>query len=501
MSLAFTPKPQSRRTLVNTMFLTLCVFVAGVSVMVLVTLLSAIFITGVQGVKLGVGPGLDLEEFVQKNPDATVMQALEELASSRTIRSLQSEELQGLSSEEIDEALGRGSRRAGNLAEALRSPPIAMDELVAIVQDPEVDRTPASTLLTQLAPESGDTIARIESFLSEPPSRNPEQAGIGPALWGTVGISLVCALTALPIGVATAISMVEFRPRRRLPRIVHGFVDLNIRNLAGVPSIVYGVIGLTAFVQLWGVAGNANEPTLAIGVSYHDQFVDTSSRTWSVEVPRGNSPETEMADGLVLVDSSTGESVTARTVSREEFADGVREAGVFVRDAGSSRLSDEAWYYVQIPFGRSVLAGGLTLMLVILPIVIIASMESLRAVPNSLREGALAQGATTWQVVRRLTLPAAVPGIMTGSILAMSRAIGEAAPILVIAGIVYITWAPANLMDEFTAMPLQIYNWAGRPQEAFHKIAASGIIVLLAVLLVFNATAVLIRQKFQKPLQ
>jgi phosphate transport system permease protein len=139
-------------------------------------------------------------------------------------------------------------------------------------------------------------------------------------------------------------------------------------------------------------------------------------------------------------------------------------------------------------------------MLVVLPIVIIASQESLRAVPNSIREGALGMGATRWQTVWNVSLPAAVPGIMTGAILAMSRAIGEAAPILMIAGIVYITNTPRNMMDDFTTMPLQIYEWAQRPKEVFHWLAASGIIVLLLVLLVFNALAVFIRQKYQKPL-
>jgi phosphate transport system permease protein len=265
------------------------------------------------------------------------------------------------------------------------------------------------------------------AFLKDPPSRKPQKAGLGPAMWGSVWICAVCALSALPLGIGTAVFLEEYKPKKRFVRILHGFLQLNISNLAGVPSIVYGIIGLTAFVQMFGVFGNLNEPMLAIG-------------------------------------------------------------------------DIEDWYYLQLPFGRGVLAGGLTLMLVILPIVIISAQEALRAVPNSLREGALATGATRWQMIRHMTLPAAVPGIMTGSILAMSRAIGEAAPILVIAGIVYIRFTPQHLMDEFTAMPLQIYDWAGRPQEAFHRVAATGIIVLLSVLLAFNATAVFIRQKFQKPL-
>lgn len=265
-------------------------------------------------------------------------------------------------------------------------------------------------------------------FLRNPPSRKPEKAGLGPAMWGSIWICAACALTALPLGVATAIFLEEYKPTNPFVRRLHAFLQLNISNLAGVPSIVYGIIGLTAFVQMFGLIGNLNEPGITIGTT-------------------------------------------------------------------------EDWYYFQLPFGRGVLAGGLTLMLVILPIVIVSSQEALRAVPNSLREGALACGSTKWQMVWRMTLPAAIPGIMTGSILAMSRAIGEAAPILVIAGIVFIRFTPKHLMDEFTAMPLQIYDWAGRPQEEFHKVAATGILVLLAVLLTFNAVAVFIRQKFQRPLQ
>ena len=265
-------------------------------------------------------------------------------------------------------------------------------------------------------------------FIKSPPSRKPEKAGLGPAMWGSIWICAVCAFSALPLGVGTAIFLEEYKPRHPLIRRLHGFLNLNISNLAGVPSIVYGIIGLTAFVQMFGLAGNLNEPAFTLG-------------------------------------------------------------------------TPEDWYYFQLQFGRGVFAGGLTLMLVILPIVIVSSQEALRAVPNSLREGALAAGATKWQMIRRMTLPAAIPGIMTGSILAMSRAIGEAAPILVICGIVFIRFTPHHLMDEFTAMPLQIYDWAGRPQAEFHKVAATGILVLLAVLLTFNATAVFIRQKFQKPLQ
>ncbi len=265
-------------------------------------------------------------------------------------------------------------------------------------------------------------------FLQGAPSRKPSQAGIWPAMIGTLWVCATCGFFAIPLGIGTAVLLEEFKPHQRWARRLQSFVQLNLTNLAGVPSIVYGILGLTAFVQFFGLSGaSAGDPVWTLGTPDH-------------------------------------------------------------------------WYYVRLPFGRGVLAGGLTLMLVTLPVIIIATQEALRAVPDSLRHGALALGASPWQKVWKISLPSAIPGIMTGTILAMSRAIGEAAPILIIAGIVYITFTPEHLMDDFTAMPLQIYDWAGRPQEEFHKVAASGIIVLLAILLSFNAVAVFIRQKFQRPL-
>ena len=265
-------------------------------------------------------------------------------------------------------------------------------------------------------------------FLTAPHSRFPAKAGIGPALWGTVWLCVACGIFALPIGIGTAVLLEEYQPKHPLLRKLHALIQLNITNLAGVPSIVYGIIGLTVFVQMFGLFGNIQEPMYQLGTP---------------------------AD----------------------------------------------WYYIRLPFGRGVLAGGLTLMLVILPIIIVATQEALRAVPDSLRESSLALGASRWQTVSRVSLPAALPGTMTGAILAMSRAIGEAAPILVVCGIVYITFTPEHMMDSFTAMPLQIFDWAGRPQAPYHKVAASGIIVLLCVLLTFNSIAVYVRNRFHQPLQ
>ena len=235
---------------------------------------------------------------------------------------------------------------------------------------------------------------------------------------------------------------------------------------------------------------------------FYDQLITADDFEVRFPVEEITSPATVFQRGQTL----RGQNEAGLAVN-VLFSDAPRPGGSYGRFDEILRASPEpgrvrrdAWYYFRLPFGRSVLAGGLTLMLVILPIIIIASQESLRAVPDSLREGALGMGATPWQVVRNVTLPAAIPGIMTGSILAMSRAIGEAAPVLIICGIVFISYTPGNLMSDFTVMPLQIYNWAALPDAEFQKVAASGIIVLLVVLLSFNGLAVFIRQRMQKPL-
>lgn len=338
-------------------------------------------------------------------------------------------------------------------------------------------------------------------FINNPPHPDAAEAGIRPALFGTIWVCLACGLCALPIGVGTAIFLEEFKPTNYLLRLFHSFVQLNIANLAGVPSVVYGILGLTAFVNMFGVFGKSNEPAFEVGVRYYDQYLSEGDRVLLVPVASGQTPESEVKPSMTALTGS-GREVQVNVVGpRDSLPDDAKLLAVTLRtNAEAGRISRESWYYLQLPLGRGVLAGSLTLMLVVLPIVIISSQEALRAVPDSLREGALGMGATRWQMVRSVTLPAAVPGIMTGSILAMSRAVGEAAPLLIIAGIIYISAAPQHLMDDFTVMPLQIYNWAQRPQQAFHDVAASGIIVLLALLLTFNAVAVVIRQKMQKPM-
>jgi phosphate transport system permease protein len=255
-------------------------------------------------------------------------------------------------------------------------------------------------------------------FLTSRAHYRPDEAGIRDSVMGTVWVCLICGITGLPLGVAAAVYLHEFARRGK----VASFIQLNIANLAGVPSVVYGLIGLSAFAYFGGLLGDAR---FRIGV------------------------------------------------------------------AGTP-------FQLEVPFGRTVLTGGLTLMLVVLPVVIIATQEALRAVPDSLRQGALALGATRWQMVRRMTLPCAMPGIMTGAILAMSRAIGEAAPILV-AGAVLEASSPTSLASRYTAMPVQIYHWTGHTNPEFHRVAAAAIIVLLGVLLTFNAVAILIRARYSRP--
>ena len=232
-------------------------------------------------------------------------------------------------------------------------------------------------------------------FLTSYMSRHPELAGVKAAVMGTLITIAFTAVFTVPIGVGAAIYLEEYAPKNRLTQII----EVNISNLAGVPSVVYGLLGLGVFVQLMSL-------------------------------------------------------------------------------------------------GKVVLAGALTLTLLVLPIVILASREAIRAVPNEYRLGAFALGADQWQVIKGTVLPSALPGILTGTILALSRAVGEAAPILVISGLVYVTFVPGPL-DRFTVLPLQIFTWVGRPQEEFRALAAAGIIVLLIILLSMNAVAVLVRNKYQ----
>ena len=246
-----------------------------------------------------------------------------------------------------------------------------------------------------------DGIGRLSwSFFTSYPSRHPEQAGILAALAGSAFVMSLTALIATPLGVCAAIYLEEYGGRGRIARLI----EINISNLAGVPSIIYGLLGLGLFVRMMHME-------------------------------------------------------------------------------------------------RSVLAGASTLALLVLPVIILATREALRAVPSSLREGSYALGATKWQTILRQVLPAAMPGILTGLILAISRAVGETAPLITIGALTYVPFAPTDIWSPFTVLPIQIFNWVSRPQAAFAENAAAGIVVLLAFLLMMNAMAIYIRDRLQQKLR
>lgn len=234
-----------------------------------------------------------------------------------------------------------------------------------------------------------------QQFFESFPSSRPQKAGVKVALMGSLWVVALTALIAVPTGVAAAIYLEEFNTKRN--KLVE-FIQLNIANLAGVPSIVYGLLGLAVFVR---------------------------------------------------------------------------------------------W----MDLDRSVISGALTMSLLILPTIILVSQEALKAVPKSYREASLALGATRWQTIRRQVLPSAAPGIFTGIILSISRAIGETAPLITIGAVTYINFVPKDVKSRFTVLPIQIFEWSGRPQKGFHENAAAAIIVLLAVLLIMNSLAILLRQK------
>ena len=354
------------------------------------------------------------------------------------------------------------------------------------------------------------TVGHVGHFLQETPKSEPASAGIGPAMAGSLWVIAFCALFALPIGVGTAIFLEEFKPTNKFLLFLHSLIQLNITNLAGVPSIVYGILGLTAFATmtwLFGSSGPYNDknPYFSVGAAHYYQYLTEGQNPVLIPVSDPANPP-ELVDGM-KAESTDGKPLELNIIDEDEDypEDDELLARSILYDSEGGPISRKQWYYLQLPFGRGVLAASLTLMLVILPVIIIATQEALRAVPSSLREGALGLGSTQWQVVRKVTLPAAIPSIMTGAILSMSRAIGEAAPILILCGIVFITSGPQHLMDEYSVLPIQIYYWTKEPIDRaalinFQNVSAAGIVVLLAILLTFNAVAILIRQYTQKPL-
>jgi phosphate transport system permease protein len=250
-------------------------------------------------------------------------------------------------------------------------------------------------------------------FIVSPQSSEPEYAGVRTAIFGSLWVILVTILFSLPIGVGAAIYLEEYAENNRFNRLI----ETNINNLAGVPSIIYGMLGLVIFVRALEVL--------------------TSGKLFGV-----------------------GDPTTAN--------------------------------------GRTIVSAGLTLGLLILPLLIINAREAIRAVPGSLRQASYGLGATKWQTVWSHVLPGALPGILTGTILAISRAIGETAPLVVIGASTFIIVDPNGPFAKFTTLPIQIYQWTSRPQAEFRNLAAAAILVLLIMLLSLNATAVLLRNRFSR---
>lgn len=244
-------------------------------------------------------------------------------------------------------------------------------------------------------------ITRIDwDFLTSLPSRKPERAGIYTAMMGTVWVLLLTALISFPIGIGAGIYLEEYSKKGRLANIL----DINITNLAGVPSIIYGLLGLEIFARV-------------------------------------------------------------------------------------------------LRLGSSVLAGSMTLALLVLPIIIVATRESIKAVPQSIRDASFALGASKWQTIYNQVLPSSMGGILTGVILALSRAVGEAAPLIVVGALAYVPFAPQSPMDEFSVLPIQIFNWISRPQHGFLINAAAAIIILLIITFAMNGMAIYLRNKWQKKIQ
>ena len=243
-----------------------------------------------------------------------------------------------------------------------------------------------------------DGLGRIDwGFIINLPSRKPEKAGIYTALMGSIWILLLTALIAIPVGVAAGVYLEEYSKKNW----ISGILEINISNLAGVPSIIYGLLGLEIFVRMMNL-------------------------------------------------------------------------------------------------GASVLAGSLTLSLLVLPIIIVATREAIKAVPKSIQDASYALGASKWQTIWHQILPASSGGILTGVILALSRAVGETAPLIVVGALAYVPFAPQNPLDEFSVLPIQIFNWISRPQHGFIENAAAAIIILLLITFVMNGVAVYFRNKWQK---
>ena len=289
-------------------------------------------------------------------------------------------------------------------------------------------------LLIDIAIEGFDWV-RPELFKNYH-SRKPENTGMRSAIAGSIIVIGLTGLFSFPIGVGAAIYLEEYAPKNKLT----DFINLNINNLAGVPSIVYGMLGLVVFGRMFGLF---------------------SKDSWLVNFFK---------------------------IPIESGAIGGWKFDLF----------GLPWLEIHLPFGRSMVSGALTMSLLILPVVIIAAREAIRAVPPSIREGGYALGTTKWHIIKTLVFPIAFPGILTGMILSLSRAIGETAPLIIMGAFTYVPFLPKSVWDQFTVIPIQIYNWITLPQAEYRvHLAAAGILVLLFILFLMNGIAVYLRKKYE----
>ena len=368
-------------------------------------------------------------------------------------------------------------------------------------------------------------------YLSSPMSQTPADAGLRTAILGSISLMVIVVAFALPVGVGAAIYLEEYAGHGLFSRIV----ETNVRNLAGVPSIIYGLLGLTILVRILApiTSGmlfgyNVESPKNAIVTTriadaldievttdeLTSEFVEIASDTNVVTNEQFEELITIFQDTGTYSLSNDGELPVEEAAPRlAEFFDlelieTVIDSELFlVPREGTSTLSDEQFIALSSALsatgsftvnGRTILSAGLTLALLILPIIIINGQEALRAVPNTIREASYGLGATKWQTIWRQILPVALPGILTGTILAVSRAVGETAPLIVVGASTFITFDPTSPFSKFTAIPIQINNWAKEPDPQFKNVAAAAIIVLLVLMLALNAIAIFLRNRYSK---
>ena len=371
-------------------------------------------------------------------------------------------------------------------------------------------------------------------FLTTPMSSTPALAGVRTALIGSLGLMAVVVLASLPIGVGAAIYLEEYAQQGFISRLI----ETNVRNLAGVPSIIYGMLGLAIFVRALApfTSGmifhtNVEAPTVAsvverIAPAFNDEiYLDGGvirSQSDVVAAPtaqrivaaflrfgtpsltmHGNSSVRELSDSLAEALDIVVETVEVRA---DETQDLERRGQRYRFELpAAAPISSETYAQLMAslarinsfsPNGRTLISAGLTLALLILPIIIINAQEAIRAVPFTIREASFGLGATRWQTIWKQVLPAALPGIMTGTILSVSRAVGETAPLIVVGAATFLVTDPSSPFSQFTALPIQIYQWTARPQDQFADIAAAAIIVLLALMLTLNAAAIILRNRY-----